>query len=197
MQIERVAEAHVERAGQAEFLADADRQHAAVREHRDAFDRAAAPGRGELEDVGDALVVKEVAVHRREQADRAQPFIEGALGVLDRVLARRIEHEEADEAIDALWRHRDGDRVGIARQARDQRGLLDAVLVELAHPARAERLDRIGKLPAEAADAIAIGAEAGEETGREEMHVRVVDHRQAFTIVPDFHESTPRTKSRR
>ena len=46
---------------------------------------------------------------------------------------------------------RDGerDRVGIAGQARDQRGLLHAVLVELGDPARAERVDRLGKLPAE------------------------------------------------
>ena len=51
VQIERVAEAHVERARQAELLADADRQHAAMREHRDLLDGAAAARGRELEHV--------------------------------------------------------------------------------------------------------------------------------------------------
>ena len=99
-----------------------------------------------------ARIVQGVAVHRGEQADRAQPFVERALRVVDRVLARRIEHEEADEAIGIV---RDGqrDRVGIAGQARDQRRPLHAVLVELGDPARAERVAGLGKLPAEPGDA--------------------------------------------
>ena len=120
-------------------------------------------------------------MHRGKQADRAQAFVERALGVVDRVLARRIEHEEADEAI-GIERDGLGDRVGIAGQAGDQRRLLHAVLVELGDPARAERLDGVGKLPAERGDALSIGAEPGEETRREEMNVTVVDHGQLGSV---------------
>ena len=146
-----------------------------MRKDRDRIDRAAAPRRGEIEHVRDALIVEVVAVHRGEQADRAQALVERALGVLDRVLARRIEHEEADEAIRVV---RDGerDRIGIARQAGDQGRRLHAMLVQLRYPARAEAVGGIGEVPAELADAPAIGAQAGKEAWREEMNVTVVDH---------------------
>ena len=60
---------------------------------------------------------------------------------------------------------RQGDRIGIARQAGDERRLLHAVLVELADPPRGEALDGVRKFPSQAADTLRIDAEAGEETG--------------------------------
>jgi hypothetical protein len=148
--------------GQAELLANADRQHSAVDEHRDRPDGAAAARRRQIEHIIDPLIVQEISVHRGEQADRAQAFIECPLRVVDGVLCGRIEHEEADETIRVV-RHGERNRIGIAGEACDQRGLLYAVLVELGNPSRAQRVDGLGEFPAEISEAFRIG-EPCEET---------------------------------
>ena len=71
VEIERVAEPHVEAARQAEPLAHADRQDAAVHEHRGAF-----PVPGDLDELAGAVVVDGVAMHRRKQAEGAEPIVE-------------------------------------------------------------------------------------------------------------------------
>lgn len=114
-------------------------------------------------------------MHRRKETNRSQSFVERALRVIDRIFARRIQHEETDEPIGI---ERDGfrDGIGIAGQTRHQRGAIDAVPIELAHPSHAELFSRVRKFPAEVGDGVSIGAEAGEESRRKEMDVRVADH---------------------
>ncbi len=123
--------------------------------------------------LGDPIVVQSVAVHRREQADRPQAFVERALGVIDRVLARRIEHEEADEARSGLC------ATAIATESASPGRLaisaalstpcLSSSATQRAPSASAES----GNSQPSAVIALSIGAEAGEETRREEMNVRV------------------------
>jgi hypothetical protein len=137
--------------------------NAAVDEHRDRPDSAAAARRRQIKHINYLLVVQEIPVHRGEETDRAQAFIECPLRVVDGVFAGRVEHEEADETIRVV-RHGERNRVGIAREARDQRGLLHAVLVELGNPSRAKRVDGLGEFPAEIGEVFRIG-EPGEETG--------------------------------
>ena len=93
VEIDRIAESHVERAWQPELPADADRQHAAVHEHGGTW-----PAGGDVEHAADALVVERVAVHRRKEANRPQAV------AIDRArrrhrggCLRRIDHEEPDE----------------------------------------------------------------------------------------------------
>ena len=81
---QRIAEPQIERRRQAELLAHADGQHAAVHEHR------GAARRGRLERRGHPLVVQPVVVHRRKQADAAQlPVAERARQPLGGVGRRR------------------------------------------------------------------------------------------------------------
>ena len=63
-------------------------------------------------------------------------------------VGRRVVHEEADEAA-RVTRHRFGDRLFVARDARDQRGARDALSIELGHPAIREARDAGGRLPSE------------------------------------------------
>jgi hypothetical protein len=77
---------------------------------------------------------------------------------------------------------RDGfrDRDRVARHAGDERGAPDVVAIELHDPAIAELGGRARRIPLQAerdlVRAAGVGREQLEETRREEMAMRVVDH---------------------
>ena len=124
---ERIAEPQIEAARKPQLLPDADRQHAAVDEHR----RARALG-GDPHHLTRPVVVEWHVVHCRKEADGAQPELaKRAPRRVHRIGRGRIEHEEADEAI-AVARDGGGDGILVAGNARDQRRSFDAV----AHRAR-------------------------------------------------------------
>ena len=136
VQIERVAEADVERARQPELLAHADRQHAAVHEHRRARRRRRdvedAPSRDRPESSSGAW-----RGTGRSRAGRRRAIAVG--GLRGGVRLRRIHHEEADEPL-AMTADGGGDRRRVARHARDQRRARHLMAIELRDPAIGERL---------------------------------------------------------
>ncbi len=176
---QRIAEPQIERRGEPEPLAYADREHAAVDEHR----RAAC--RGGLERGADPLVGDLVVVHRREQADGSQvPVIERPCQPLRGVVRRGIQHEEADQPR-RMPGNRRGDRLLVAGDAGDQGGAGDVMLVELRHPAIGQRIGRARRFPAEqrghdrrmitGRDVAPILGQDLEKPRREEMTVDVAD----------------------
>src|SRR5712692_7965563 len=74
-EIERVAEANVERAREPQPLADADREDATVHE-----DGRARSCRRDVEYPSCPFVLKWVAVHRRKETDRAQTTVIDRVG---------------------------------------------------------------------------------------------------------------------
>ena len=135
-QREGITQAPVEAAGQTELLADAHRERAAVRKHHGPMCR------GRCKHALDARLVEPVTVHGREEAHASQPELrQTLLQPLIGAVSRRIVHEEADEP-PRVTRHRFGDRLSVARDARDQRGARDALSIELEHPAVREARPR-------------------------------------------------------
>ena len=76
------------------------------------------------------------------------PVAERARDTLGRVGGGGIQHEEPDEAR-GMPRHRGRDGFLIARNARDQRGPIDVLTIELGDPSIGERLGGAWRLPAE------------------------------------------------
>src|SRR5688572_16726564 len=134
--------------------------------------------------------MERIAMHGREQADGAQAFVERALRISDGIFASGIEHEEADEAI-GVERDGLGHCVGITRQARDQRGFVDLVRVELRDPPHAKLLDRFRMIPPERSNRLFVRAQPGEETRRKEMDMTVVNHRDVEVLGPGVLRSWP------
>ena len=130
-------------ARQAELLAHADRQDAAVDEHRGSGLR-----RGEVEQRPRPLIVHRDVMHRREQADGAQAALERRSRLRHRISARRIDHEEADEPL-RMPRDRRRDRRRVARHTGDQRRARDLMAIELRRPAVGERLGRARRVPSQ------------------------------------------------
>jgi hypothetical protein len=125
-------------------------------------------------------------MHRREQADAAQAMCRGPGDAVEGVVARRVEHEEADEAI-GMGGDRRRHRRLVARHRGDERGSRHAVGIQGRHPPRRQRRHRRRRLPFERlrhlADAILgrqplLRPQRVEESRREEVHVGVADHRR-------------------
>ena len=70
------------------------------------------------------------------------------LRALDRIRRRGVQHEEADEPI-RMARHRYGDRLLVARHARNQRRARDVMAIELGHPAIGQRVRRARRVPSQ------------------------------------------------
>ena len=146
--------------------------------------RAPALGRS-LEHRDDPFVVEHEPVHRREEAGASQaaltePLPDPGAGVG----RRRVQHERSGQAR-RVPGGRFRDRPLVTRDARHDGGARHAVMVELRHPSIRERGGRTRWIPPECCRQIdgrvagrrrrRVAAERCEETGREEMAVRVVE----------------------
>ena len=129
---ERVAEAQVESTRQAR--ASSARRPTARRSARTPRFRVAPPPPRRC--VRSRGSVERHMMHRGEQARDTQPQRRHCVcRPLDRLFSGRVDHEEADESIRDVSRHRSGDRRLVSRHAGDQSRSRDAVRVEFLYPA--------------------------------------------------------------
>ena len=154
---QRIAEPQIEPARQTELLADADRQHAAVHEHR-ARRGAAAAANTAL----DRSVVERARGASREtgtpsrrssspNARSRRASASGAGGLNMNAPTNRVR----------MTRDCGRDRRLVARHARDQHRARDAVSIELGHPSIRQRLVVAGRIPAESRGQIDSAASPG------------------------------------
>ena len=112
-------------------------------------------------------------------------WVERLRRLLDGIRLHGIEHEIADEP--AMPGDRDGDRLRVARDARDERRARDARAIELGRPPVRELRRRARPLPSQPLDrrfvrymrigVLQAAPKRGEEGCRKKMAVRVVDQR--------------------
>ena len=185
---ERIAEPQIERRRQAELLADADGQHAAVHEHRRAVSAAAA--NTSLH----PLIVQAIAVHRGKQADAAQSAVRRARAragaATSPAAGLNMKKPTKRERMAAGPRR---DRLLVAGNARDERGARDAVPIELGDPAIGQLGGAAGILPAKAMRYCGRPLVSGqvrhargqqlEKPGREEMAMRVAQSHDEKAII--------------
>ena len=169
--IQRIREADVEGARKPELVPNAHLENPAVHESdtpvlRDHF-----------EDRAELLLPEVEMVHRGKEAGAPKPELaEGPLHPVEGIGGPRVQHEIGDEAIRITGGCR-GDRLLVSRNARDQNRAVDAVPIELLHPAARELHGVFGrKLERELFPQDLGRRERAEETMREEVKVGVRDH---------------------
>ena len=132
----------------------------------------------------DAFVAEADVMHRGKQADAAKAEIgDGAAHAVDRVRCGRIDHEEADKPR-GMTADSDGNRLLVARHARNDRRSRHVLRIELRDPSVGQRFGRSGTIPLQLSAHVgsrlrwrsaALARKRGEELRREKMAVRVVD----------------------
>ncbi len=94
-------------------------------------------------------------LHRGKETDGLQSGVERSRDVLGGVVARRVDHEEADES-GWMTGDRARHRRRIVGEARDERRARNLLGIQFGLPSIGERIERFGIVP----------TEAGEHVGR-------------------------------
>src|ERR1039457_3057240 len=174
VQVDGVREAHVEGGREAELLAHADAEDAAMDEGY------GVPGSGEIEDGRGAGIVHGVAVHGGEETKAAQMAgRKRDFDARETVLGRRVHHRVGEEALREAGGGGD-DRLLIAGDARDDGRGIDAVAIELGGPLGGEGTGFIGDVPTQDGGKrrereLLLFSQGGEEGPGEEVNVSVGD----------------------
>ena len=181
---QRIAEAQIEPARQAQLSTHANGQHTAVHEDHRAWLLCR-----DFDDTKRPVVVQRHMVHRREEAHPLESKLRQRVPRTVGGIARAwIDHEESDKP-GRVPCHRSRDGRLVARHARDQDGALNMVRIELPNPAIGKRFGGSRIVPSKLAIQVvdgsrrrALACKGREERGREEVAVRVVD--QNVTLNP-------------